>query len=150
MQSVAIRELQRSDLDDLLALYVHLHPHDDPLPSRGKVEAVWESILRDPAHIYMGGFVGEALASACNATVIANLTRGARPYALIENVVTDEKFRRRGIGAQVMRALMDRCWERGCYKVMLMSNAGRAPVWGFYEALGFDRNAKQAFVISRR
>ena len=82
--------------------------------------------------------------------MIPNLTRGARPYAVIENVVTDAAYRRRGIGAAVLRTLMDRCWSRCCYKVMLMSGMRRLEIHGFYESLGFDKNSKQAFVITAR
>jgi GNAT superfamily N-acetyltransferase len=107
--------------------------------------------LRDPAQVYVGGFVeGSSLIAACNACIIPNLTRGARPYALIENVVTHASHRRRGIGMKVMQALLERCWARGCYKVMLMSGMNRAGVHGFYEALGFDKTSKQAFVITAR
>jgi GNAT superfamily N-acetyltransferase len=87
---------------------------------------------------------------ACNAAVIPNLTRGARPYAVVENVVTDASQRRRGIGATVLRALLERCWQRRCYKVMLMSGMSRGEVHHFYEALGFSRTSKQAFVLNAR
>lgn len=147
---LVIRDLRHDDLDALLALYRHLHERDDPLPERAEVEEIWDAIVRDPAQIYLGAFVAGALAAACNAAVIPNLTRGARPYAVIENVVTDARYRRQGIGSRLLRALLDRCWARRCYKVMLQSGAGRAEIHGFYDALGFDRKAKQAFVITRR
>jgi GNAT superfamily N-acetyltransferase len=147
---VMIRDLGRDDLDSLLSLYRHLHEQDDSLPDQSKIEEIWHGILRDPAQVYLGGFVGSALVAACNACVVANLTRGARPYAVVENVVTHARYRRRGIGARVMRALLERCWARHCYKVMLMSGVSRARVHGFYEALGFDRKSKQAFVITAR
>jgi GNAT superfamily N-acetyltransferase len=145
----AIRSLQAQDLDALLALYADLHADDDPAP-RDALEAVWHSILRDPGRIYIGGFVGAELVSSCNAVIVPNLTRGVRPYALIEQVVTHHEYRRRGFGEQTMRHLIERCWERRCYKVMLMSGVQRDDAHQFYDALGFDRRAKQAFVITRR
>ena len=146
--AAVIRDLRRNDLDSLLSLYRQLHPQDDALPEG--VAEIWEEIVRDPAQIYLGAFVGELLVAACNAAVVPNLTRGARPYAVIENVVTHADYRRRGIGAKILRALVDRCWARRCYKVMLMSAIGRAEIHGFYEALGFDKQSKQAFVIKAR
>lgn len=145
--NLVIRDLERPDLDALLALYVHLHPEAAPQPSRPELEATWSSILGDPAHIYLGAFVDGVLVSAANAAVIDNLTHGARPYAVIENVVTHAEWRRRGIGAKVMHELLDRCWRRECYKTSLTSAVTRGEMHGFYEALGFDRNAKQAFVM---
>lgn len=98
----------------------------------------------------MGAFVGRSLVGACNASIVPNLTRGARPYAVIENVVTDAAYRRREIGTRVLRAILDRCRSGRCYKVMLMSGVGRAEIHGFYESLGFDKSSKQAFVITFR
>lgn len=145
-----IRDLRRDDLNSLLSLYHHLHEQDDAPPDRSRLEQTWDAIVRDPAQIYLGGFLGESLVSACNAAIVPNLTRGARPYAVIENVVTDASYRRRGIGAALLRTLIERCWTRGCYKIMLMSGVSRAQIYGFYELLGFDKNSKQAFVITAR
>jgi GNAT superfamily N-acetyltransferase len=58
-------------------------------------------------------------------------------------------YQRRGLGALVMRGLLERCWQAGCYKVMLLSGVRRTGAHAFYQALGFDRDAKQAFVITR-
>ena len=113
------------------------------------MDATWRAIAADPAQIYLGAFSGDELVAACNAAIIPNLTRGCRPYAVIENVVTSAAHRRRGYGAAVLREALARCWARDCYKVMLMSASGRAAAHEFYEAIGFDRHSKQAFVIKR-
>ncbi|HKU42363.1 MAG TPA: GNAT family N-acetyltransferase, partial [Polyangiales bacterium] len=126
------------------------HPDDDPLPERSEVERIWESILVDRSHIYLGGFLDGALVSACNAVVVPNLTRGARPYAIIENVITHSSQRRHGYGAQLMRALIERCRARNCYKISLTSGVQRGPAHDFYRNLGFDPDAKRAFVLSAR
>jgi GNAT superfamily N-acetyltransferase len=150
MGEFVMRDLEYTDLAALLSLYAHLHPQDDPLPPPHQLDQSWRAILADPGQIYLGGFVERRLVAACNAAVIPNLTRGARPYAVIENVVTDARFRRQGLGGRLLRQLVQRCWERNCYKVMLMSGRGREEIYGFYQSLGFDRDAKQAFVISAR
>lgn len=145
---VTVRDLASSDLDALLALYEDLHAGDAPA-SRDRVEATWAAISQDRSQIYLGAFLGDELVAACNVAVIPNLTRGCRPYGVIENVVTSASHRRRGYGAAVLREAVERCWSRDCYKVMLMSASGRAAAHEFYEAIGFDRHSKQAFVIKR-
>ena len=57
---------------------------------------------------------GDALAASCTLTIIPNLTRNARPYAVIENVVTDPAFRRQGIGHAVLNAAQDAAWNADC------------------------------------
>ncbi len=142
-----VRDLAFADLDGLLALYAELHPDDEPLPSRSVLEQLWRQILADAAQIYVGCFVDGTLVAACNAAVIPNLTRGARPYAVIENVITAEAQQRRGFGSSALQELLRRCWARRCYKVMLLSSAARARVHDFYEANGFDKISKLGFVI---
>jgi GNAT superfamily N-acetyltransferase len=144
-----IRELERGDLDALLEAYRHLHAQDDPLPPRQKLGILWERICADPGLIYVGAFHGTDLVATCTAAIVPNLTRGARPYAVIENVITWSSFRRQGLGSAVLQELLSRCWAAGCYKVMLMSGSGRTEAHEFYERNGFDKHAKQGFVIRK-
>jgi GNAT superfamily N-acetyltransferase len=146
--SLAVRDLEAGDLEALLQLYRQLQHEDEPAPLE-RAKALWETIRADPAQIYMGGFVADELVSACCAVIVPNLTRGGRPYAVIENVVTDAHWRRKGVGREVLGTLVARCWQRGCYKVTLTSGLARGGAHEFYENVGFDRNAKQAFVIRR-
>ena len=144
-----VRELLAEDLEGLLALYEHLHAEDDPLPSEQELRRLWEGICADSGLIYMGAFQGPGLVASCTAAIVPNLTRGARAYAVIENVVTHPDLRREGLGSAVLQALLDRCWTAGCYKVMLLSAAHRDAAHEFYERNGFDRHAKQGFIIRK-
>jgi hypothetical protein len=83
-----IRPIQPNELNDLLALYAYLHKSDDPLPEPAAVEAVWHELMANPRYKYLGSYVDNRLISSCAITVIPNLTRGCRPYGVIENVVT--------------------------------------------------------------
>jgi GNAT superfamily N-acetyltransferase len=141
-----IRELIESDLDALLELCTHLHDADDPRPDAQTVRDVWQTICANPAFTYFGGFVEERLAASCTLTIIPNLTRGCRPYGLIENVVTHAEFRRQGYGRAVLRHALAWAWEHHCYKVMLLTGRKNETTYRFYESVGFDRNAKQAFL----
>lgn len=141
-----IRPLATGDLQALLALYQHLHASDDPLPSLARVESIWAGLVADPHNLYLGGFVGGQLVASCVLTTIPNLTRGCRPYGLIENVVTHDAFRQRGFGKAVLQHALQRAWAQGCYKAMLMTGRKDEAVMQFYEGAGFDRHDKQAFV----
>ena len=143
-----LRDLIDGDLEPLLGLYSELHSDDEPIdPARAK--AIWSATLANPDDIYLGGFVGDELVTSCTVAVVLNLTRGGRPYAVIENVVTSAAHRRKGYASLLLRAAIHRCWLRDCYKVMLMSAAGRTEAHAFYESLGFDRRSKQAFILKR-
>ena len=141
-----IRELSGPDLPALLELYQHLHAEDDPLPPEDEVQEIWAAIQQNPDLRYYGVFEGDVLVSSCTLSVIPNLTRGCRPYGVIENVVTHADFRRRGHGRSVLKHALADAWSRGCYKVMLLTGRKSEATYTFYESAGFDRHAKQAFL----
>ncbi len=141
-----IAEIAREELRDLLALYAHLHASDAPLPDESAVQEVWREIIANPRLKYFGAYEAGRLVSSCTLTIVPNLTRGCRPYGLIENVVTHAEYRRRGFGSAVLRAALDQAWTAGCYKVMLLTGRKDEGTFRFYESVGFDRNSKQAFL----
>ena len=84
------RELKGTDLNELLELYSHMHDEDDPLPESKIVEEVWQEIQDNSHFKYFGVFVNRKLVSSCTLSVIPNLTRGCRPYGVIENRVINK------------------------------------------------------------
>jgi GNAT superfamily N-acetyltransferase len=142
---IAVRTAQPADLPGLLALYAQLNPDDPPLDNP---ESAYANLLAAPG---LTVFVLEAagiLAATCTLVVIPNLTRAARPYALIENVVTDAAHRNRGHGRAVIEAALNAAWVGGCYKVMLLTGSKRPETLRFYEGVGFTQN-KTGFQIRR-
>ncbi len=74
------------------------------------------------------------------------MSRGAQPYAVIENVVVDATLRGTGLGKTIMAATLKVAWDAGCYKAMLMTGSKRPSTLGFYRACGFSQEAKTAFL----
>jgi len=139
---VHVRELQSTDLDALLGLYAHLHEQDLPLPAPQAVKEVWAEALANPRIRYFGGYDAETLVSSCTVTLIPNLTRGCRPYGVIENVVTHASFRGKGWGKRLLEEALAFAWAHGCYKVMLLTGRKDDSILRFYEAAGFSREGK--------
>ncbi len=141
-----IRPIARSELAQLLALYGHLHADDEPLPDGEALEQIWNELLGSPRYRYAGAYVDGQLISSCTITIVPNLTRGGRPYGLIENVVTHADHRGHGYARAVLHDALSFAWAQGCYKVMLMTGRKDEATLRFYESAGFDRQAKQAFI----
>jgi glucosamine-phosphate N-acetyltransferase len=59
----------------------------------------------------------------------------------IMELVVDEESRGRGIGTQLLEALIARAKERGCARIELDSAFHRAEAHRFYESRGFVRRA---------
>lgn len=141
-----IRLIQVGELQELLALYAHLHAKDDPLPEAPVVNAVWQELMQSERNKYFGCYVDGALVSSCTIAVIPNLTRGCRPYGLLENVVTHASHRRMGYGKALIAHALKFAWSVNCYKVMLLTGRKDTATLQFYASAGFDGHAKQAFV----
>lgn len=141
-----IRPIEAHELEALLALYAHLHEADDPRPAPEVVQRVGQELLGSARERCLGGFLGPQLIASCVLSVVPNLTRGCRPYGLIENVVTHAEHRRQGHGQALLRHALDEAWSRGCYKVMLLTGRKDPGTLRFYESVGFDPQGKQAFI----
>ena len=86
------------------------------------------------------------IVSSCVCVIIPNLTRNVRPYALIENVVTDIFHRDKGYATACLNYAAELAEAANCYKIMLMTGAKDEETLCFYEKAGFDRCEKTAFI----
>nr|WP_255342096.1 GNAT family N-acetyltransferase [Methanoculleus sp. MH98A] len=140
-----VREAVESDLAAVLSLYTHLHDVDEKADDRA-LERAWQEILADPrTHLFLLEDGGVPV-SSCVLHILANLTRGARPYGLIENVVTRREFRNRGFGTALLDHALGHAWRQNCYKVMLLSGRREQNVFRLYEKAGFVRGVKEGLI----
>ena len=135
------------DLEDLLDLYQHLTEGDER-PSMAAAAATLVRLEVMTGSAVLVGRVGGRLLASCTLVVIPNLTRGGKPYALIENVVTHAAARGRGHGKALLAAAVERAWQHECYKVMLLTGSERPSTHAFYRAAGFEQS-KTGFQVRR-
>ena len=138
------RRLTETDLESLLALYRQLQPEDDPASVEDS-KIVWREIENNPNIHYYGAIDDGKVVSSCYAVYVPNLTRNNRGLCLIENVVTDQAYRNRGLASKIIDMAVSYAKEMGCYKVILQSGTAREDAHRFYEKMGFDGNSKKAF-----
>ena len=135
------RPLTRADWPDAEALYCELTAGDAVGTS-----ADFEALLSHPRTSVFGNEKDGRVISMVTLHVLPNLTRGGRPYALIENVVTAKSHQGCGHGRAAIEAAVDSAKSADCYKVMLLTGqTGTAK--GFYEAVGFSGDDKWGMII---
>lgn len=138
---VTVRRANEDDFDALCAL-LEILPRDGPLPiDRRAASEVYPRILEQPGRALLVAEVDGVVVGTTDVIVIANLSRGARPYALVENVVVAPGARRAGVGRALMSAAVEHARESRCYKVQLLSNERRVEAHALYESAGFEPNA---------
>jgi GNAT superfamily N-acetyltransferase len=146
MTDVEVRIIRDDELAALLDLYTHLHPSDAPLPEADGLKLVWEEIVHDPKIQCLVVERDDKLVASCTLVRVPNLTRGARPYGLIENVVTRAGYRKQGVGTELLRQALAIAWRENCYKVMLLTGSKREETHRFYEQAGFTKGIKTGFI----
>lgn len=143
--SAIIREINEGDFDGLMKLYMQLH--DNPMPEKtDEIMALWSSILNDRNHHIIVAEVGGEIVSSCVCVIIPNLTRGQRPYAFVENVITDENHRKQGLATACLYYAKQIAERENCYKMMLLTGSKQESTLNFYERAGYNRNDKTAFI----
>lgn len=139
------REARAHDFEGIVRLYQQLHPAD-PVANDGSDAAAYARILASPGlHLFVLDIDGAVVATTY-LNVIPNITRGASPYAVIENVVVAETMRGTGLGKQIMAGTLRAAWDAGCYKAMLLTGSREPATHAFYESCGLSPDAKKAYV----
>lgn len=148
MTETIVRPATEHDLSAVLSLYRHLHPHDPSLDN-AMAERVWARLLTSGFTTVLVAQSAEQLVSSCTLAIVPNLSRGARSYGVIENVVTHADHRRLGLGRRVLEHALDLAWQADCYKVLLATGSKRESTLRFYEGAGFERGGKTYFEVRR-
>lgn len=144
MSKPIVRTIREEELPQLLELYRYLN-EDDPVLDPAELTDHWRAMLADERMKIIVAEVDGKLAATCVLVLVLNLTRGARPYALIENVVTHADYRRKGYGRMVLEHALEYARNFNCYKVMLLTSSKMEGVHDFYESCGFRKRTKTGF-----
>ena len=134
-----------NELPSLLELYKKLN-QDDNIINEITVKNLWENITNQNIKYFVAKENGNIIGS-CYICIIPNLTRGGKSIGFIENVITDIKYRNKGIGKKIMANAINYGKEQNCYKIILQSGNKRADAHKFYESMGFDGESKKAFEL---
>lgn len=140
-----IREITADDYDGLMTLYLHLH--ETEIPPFDTAKDVWDKILADENyHIIVAEEDGN-IVSSCTVVIVPNLTRGPRPYARVENVVTHADYRGKGLATACLNRAKEIAVQSGCYNIALLTGSKNESTLKFYENAGYSRGEKTGFIM---
>ena len=140
-----VREIQYNEQKELLELYLSLHEDSVPEPSQN-LENTWNEILNDKNHHLLVNVIDGRIVSSCVCVIIPNLTRGVRPYAFVENVVTLKQYRGRGYATECLNHAKKIAESFNCYKIMLLTGSKDEKTLSFYKNAGYNCTDKTAFI----
>ena len=141
-----IRAATEQDIPRILELYEELVISTSPAerghtPSPDDYRRIYEQVCAMPGHELIVAEENDKVIGTMVLLIVPNLSHSGLPWAVVENIVTDERFQRQGIGRLMMEYAINRAREAGCYKLQLSSSKTREEAHRFYESLGFEASA---------
>lgn len=140
-----IREITENDLEGLMKLYMQLH--DNPMPDKTQaLTELWDTILHDKNHHIIVAEQNGKIVSSCVCVIIPNLTHNQQPYAFVENVITDEAYRNKGLATACLNYAKEIALKEKCYKLMLLTGSKKESTLNFYRKAGYNSEDKTVFI----
>ena len=141
-----IRAATEDDVPRILELYDELvtssvPAETDRTPSLDVYRRIYKQASSIPGHELIVAEEEDEVIGTLVLIIVPNLSHHGLPWAIVENVVTDRRFQRKGIGKLMMEYAIYRAREAGCYKLQLASSKTRDEAHRFYESLGFEASA---------
>ncbi|ADY55289.1 GCN5-related N-acetyltransferase [Syntrophobotulus glycolicus DSM 8271] len=145
--SLSCHQAGKNDLKGLLLLYTQFR--DAKMPDFDeKLYTLWGNILGDKNYYVIVGKINQTIISSCILLIVPNINQShnQRPFALIENVITDESHRNKGYATQVLNFAKQIAGNHDCYKIMLLTGSKKESVLNFYRKAGYNSEDKTGFV----
>ena len=78
--------------------------------------------------------------------IIPSLTHNMRSFAVVENVVTHESYRKKGFASMLLQEAIKIAQDKNCYKIFLETGSNRESTLNFYKENGFEMDTKHSFL----
>ncbi len=135
---IAIRDAGLADAESVARLLSQLGYPADVASARRRVEEYADS---DSARIFVAVLAGQVVGVA--SFVVMPLLEHDAKSARLTAIVVDERHRREGVGARLVRAVEAEARARGCGWVELTSSERRPEAHAFYRGLGYEEFPKR-------
>jgi GNAT superfamily N-acetyltransferase len=135
-----IRQATEADLPSVLTLYAQPDIDAGDVLALDDAREIFARFQLYPDYKLYVVVDGADIVGSFALLIMDNLGHRGAPSGLVEDVVVAPNRQGQGIGKQMMAFAIERCHERGCYKLALSSNLKRERAHEFYESLGFERH----------
>lgn len=142
-----VRKANYNDLKDLVCLYNQLIDYQN-IVINSSVELSYKKILELDNYYILVVEEGKIVVSTCTLVIVPNLTHNQRPYAIIENVVTDLNHRGLGYATAVIDNAKSIAISNNCHKILVQTRSKKGATLQFYEKNGFNKNETTGFQIN--
>ncbi|MGB9980071.1 GNAT family N-acetyltransferase [Methanobacterium sp.] len=137
-----IRRMVKKDIPELTLLYKQFWDEDSPIKL---MEKKFTELRENPNYVFISALEKNHLIGSVSGIICEELYGECKPFLVIENLIVDQKYRRKGTGKALMNEIEKIATERGCYQILLITHNDRTDAIAFYESLGFNQSTHKGF-----
>lgn len=117
------------DLGDLGKLYEQFWEEQSSI---SKMNETFTRIENDENYILLGLKIDGRLAGSVMGIICQELYGDCKPFMVVEDVIVDKSFRRKGIGTKLMNRLETIAKQRNCCNIIFVTETERKDAHRFY------------------
>ena len=140
MNGIVIRKAKKSDLPaikGLLAELIDAMDDTECIDIRVAPE-IWEHLLKDSRSHFLAATAQGTPVGLIHFTIRQTVLHRS-PSAMIDELVVTKQYRGRGIGRQLVLAVIEKCRQLGCCEVEVSTERTSLKARKFYKKCGFDK-----------
>ena len=139
---VKVEKIKESELEKLAELYYQLGNKESDIY---KMKTVFKMINNNPDYYLLGVKTNGLLVGTAMTIICRDLFFNCQPFIVIENVIIDKEYQRKGYGSLLFSKIHNIAKENKCYYIMLLSNRKRQTSHEFYKKMGYESDDNLAF-----
>ena len=137
-----IRDLHISDIERLSELYYQFWNEKS---NTNKMKDKFVQLCNNDAYIFLCAIENEKLIGSVMGIICEELYGECKPFLLVEDMIVDSNYRKKGIGKALFAELEQSAIARGCTQIILVTEAERKDACAFYESVGFHPTANKGY-----
>lgn len=139
---MTIRPLTIDDIEALAKLYFDFWNEASNVE---KMKQAFSSLQKNSAYIFLCAIVDDQLVGSVMGIVCHELYGQCTPFLVVEDMIVDKKYRKRGIGRALFQTLERQAVAQGCTQVILVTESERTDACRFYESIGFHPSKNKGY-----
>lgn len=137
-----VRRIRKEDLDAIAKLYKLYWNENSNI---NKMEKKLNQIINHPQYILLCAEINNTVVGTVSGIICEDLYGNCQPFLVMENMVTDKAYRKKGIGKALLNELEKIGKERECTQILFITDAAREDAISFYEAMGYNSKSHIGF-----
>jgi GNAT superfamily N-acetyltransferase len=138
VETVEIRPVRRDELPVIVTLYNLIWTGSKSPVDIKTATSIYDGMKKHPendlyAALLDGRIVGTFM-------VVVKKEGPDLREAIVENLVVHPRYRRKGVGREMLDYIVTCCRQKGCRRVLVANREVREDLAAFYSVLGFERD----------